>query len=377
MRVAIVGAGVMGLMLARELALQGIEVELLDKGVSAREASWAGGGIISPLYPWRYSDAVTQLAAWSQGYYPNLIESLEAESGIDPELSRHGLLMLSVADHSHALDWAADHRYWLESVPREQVYALEPGLQEGFGAALWMAQVASVRNPRLLKALHAIASLSKRIRLRECCELAPLSQAEGRVQALLTVSGERIEADQFVFCSGAWTQQLLPGFTLGIEPVKGQMLVFDAQPGTVHRIVLRDGKYVIPRRDGKVLAGSTLEYTGFEKQTTEQARNALADAAIDMFPALSDACITHHWAGLRPGSPKGIPAIGLLPGFDNVYVNAGHFRNGLVLAPASVHVISSLLTGRTPAFDVAVYRPDQSTPENFFNRSGVVGCEDI
>lgn len=359
MKVAIVGAGIMGLMLARELALQGIEVELLDKGASAREASWAGGGIISPLYPWRYSEPVTRLAAWSQGYYPNLIESLEAESGIDPELSRHGLLMLSVADHSHALDWAADHRYWLESVPRDQVYALEPGLQEGFGEALWMSQVASVRNPRLLKALHAIASLSKRIRLRECCELAPLSQGEGRVQALATLSGERIEADHFVFCSGAWTQELLPGFTLGIEPVKGQMLVFDARPGTVHRIVLRDGKYVIPRRDGKVLAGSTLEYTGFEKQTTEKARNELADAAIDMFPALADARIAHHWAGLRPGSPKGIPAIGRLPGFDNVYVNAGHFRNGLVLAPASVHVISSLLIGRAPAFDIEAYRVER------------------
>lgn len=359
MKVAVVGAGVMGLMLARELALQGIQVELLDKGAAGKEASWAGGGIISPLYPWRYSDAVTRLAAWSQGYYPNLIESLEAESGIDPELSRHGLLILSVVDHTKALSWAEDHRYWLETVTREQVYALEPNLREGFGAALWMSQVTSVRNPRLLKALYAIASASKRIRLRECCELAPLQQTEGRLQALETLQGERIEADHFVFCAGAWTQQLLPGLALGIEPVKGQMLVFDARPGTVHRIVLRDGKYVIPRRDGKVLAGSTLEYTGFEKQTSEQARNELADAAIDMFPALADARIAHHWAGLRPGSPKGIPAIGRLPGYDNVFVNAGHFRNGLVLAPASVHVISSLLTGRTPAFDIEAYRPDR------------------
>ncbi len=363
MKVAIVGAGVMGLMLARELGFHGIAVELLDKSVAANEASWAGGGIISPLYPWRYSEPVTRLATWSQAYYPNLIESLEAESGIDPELSRHGLLMLSVADRAQALAWAQTHQHWIELIGKDQVYRLEPNLAEGYQEALWLQQIASVRNPRLLKALLTIVRAHPNICLRECANILPLAQPDGRLEALLTDAGERIEADAFVFCSGAWTASLLPTLPRSIQPVKGQMILFEARPGLVNRIVLRDGKYVIPRRDGMVLAGSTLEYTGFDKSLSDAAREALADMAIDLFPALAEARIAHHWSGLRPGSSDGVPFIGRVPGFDNVYANVGHFRNGLVLAPASVHVMSSLLTHQTPAFAIEDYCPAQPTQQ--------------
>jgi glycine oxidase len=355
----------MGLMLARELGFHGIAVELLERGAAGNEASWAGGGIISPLYPWRYSEPITRLTTWSQIFYPNLVESLEAESDIDPELSRHGLLMLSVADRDRALEWAQRNQPWIEPVDVAQVYRLEPNLREGFQDALWLSQVASVRTPRLLKALLTIVRTHPKICLRECVTVQPLSQPGGHLDALITDQGERIEADAFVFCAGAWTSGLLPNNPLAIAPVKGQMILFEARPGLVNRIVLRDGKYVLPRRDGMVLAGSTLEHTGFDKSLSETARDELADMAIDLFPALAECRIAHHWSGLRPGSPDEIPFIGRVPEFDNVYLNAGHFRNGLVLAPASVHVMSSLLTGQTPAFAIEDYRPpsSESQPE--------------
>ncbi len=358
LKVIIIGAGVMGMMQARELALQGVEVVLLDKGLSGTEASWAGGGIVSPLYPWRYPEAVTALASWSQAYYPNLIQSLEAESDIDPELTRHGLMMLDVDDWECALDWAAQNQAWLEPVDHAQIYKLEPGLREGCIEALWMSQVSSVRNPRLLKALRVVIDKDPLIELREVSPVANLLASDGgHANGVRLESGEQILGDKILFCSGAWTPQFFPELDIKVLPIKGQMVLFDAEPGLINRVVLSQGKYVIPRRDGKVVAGSTLENTGFDKSTTHEAREALADMAIDLFPELAAYPIAGHWAGLRPSSPSGIPYIGRVPNYTNVYINAGHFRNGLVLAPASVRLMTETLCEQATSLDISPYEP--------------------
>lgn len=363
MNVLIVGAGVMGMMLARELSQSGVDVSLVDKNLAGSEASWAGGGIVSPLYPWRYNEAVTQLASWSQSYYPNLIQSLEAESGIDPELTRHGMLMLNVNDRERALSWSeAMQPSWLEQIQSDQLYQLEPHLREGLENAFWMPLIASVRNPRLLRALGKIISNDPNITLYERKNVQALINHNGAAKGIETEEGERLMADKVVLCSGAWTGDLLKSFGLNdlaidVHPVKGQMILFDAKPGLVNRVVLSNGKYVIPRRDGQVLAGSTLEYSGYDKTTDEQAKQILSDQAIDLYPELANCRISHHWAGLRPGSPDGIPFIGKIPGVDSLYVNAGQFRNGLVLAPASVRLMSSMLLGQEPPFDPSAYQP--------------------
>ncbi len=356
LKIIIVGGGVMGLMQARELALKGWQVALIDKNVCGNEASWAGGGIISPLYPWRYCDAVTALASWSQTYYPNLIQSLEAESDIDPELSRQGLLMLAVDDAERALAWADDHQRWLQTIDSEEMYRLEPGLREGLQQALWMPQVASVRNPRLLKALKRIVQDHPKISVHEVDRVVAI-QADEYTPSVTTEQGHRFEADSVLVCSGAWTSELLQLPAMGIRPVKGQMILFEAPKGAVNRVVLSHGKYVIPRRDGLVVAGSTLEHAEFDKTTTTQALEELGDAAITMFPGLARGRIIHQWAGLRPGSPKGIPFIGAVPEQPGIWVNAGHFRNGLVLAPASIRLMSSLLCNEIPPVDPKPYDP--------------------
>ena len=357
LKVIIIGAGVIGMMQARELAQKGMEVVLIDKGACGTEASWAGGGIISPLYPWRYSDPITALASWSQAYYPNLIQTLEAESDIDPEITRHGLLMLNVADYRKAVSWSQTADAWLEPIEQEAVYKLEPQLRDGVQRGLWMSQVASVRNPRLLKALYKILVAHPRVEILEESAVVSLKTQGAKVIGVNTIKNECIEADRVLICSGAWTPQVSGQNALKIEPVKGQMVLFDAKPGMVNRVVLSGGQYVIPRRDGKVVAGSTLEYEGFDKQTTTKAKNSLADMAIDLFPQLATCPINHHWAGLRPSSPDGVPYIGRLPAYENAYVNAGHFRNGLVLAPASVRLMTSILSDETLPLDAKAYDP--------------------
>ena len=356
-RVLIVGGGVIGMLLAREMARGGWQVSLFERGICGQEASWAGGGIVSPLYPWRYPPAVTALASWSQDFYPELAQALTRESGIDPELSPHGLLMLSVADEADAVRWSEQNQRWLEPVGAEVLYQREPHLAPGFEHGLYMPQVSSIRNPRLVKSLRQALLDSGRVELYEGAPVDQLVCRDGRVQSVRTRQGE-FTGDAVVVTSGAWTGGLLEplGIRLPVVPVKGQMILFKAAPGLLNGMVLKDGRYLIPRRDGRILCGSTLEHSEFDKSTTEEARTALHRVALELVPALASVEVERHWAGLRPGSPEGVPFIGEVPGVQGLYVNAGQYRNGLVLAPGSVRVLADELLKRPPAIDPAPYR---------------------
>ena len=144
---------------------------------------------------------------------------------------------------------------------------------------------------------------------------------------------------------------------LPVEPVKGQMILYKCAEDFLPSMVLAKGRYAIPRRDGHVLIGSTLEYAGFDKTPTDVALESLKASAEELLPALKDAEVVGHWAGLRPGSPEGIPFIGEVPSYPGLWLNCGHFRNGLVLAPASCQLLADLMLGREPIIDPAPYAP--------------------
>ncbi|MGQ0332783.1 glycine oxidase ThiO [Halomonas elongata] len=353
----VVGGGVIGMMTTLQLADAGHSVTLVERGQCGREASWAGGGIVSPLYPWRYSAPISRLSAWSEGRYPELALRLLEETGVDPEYRQKGLLYLRVDDERDAMAWAREVGKPLERVSGDFLYDKEPEAVPGCADALWMPTLGSIRNPRLARALHARLADMPRVTLHEHCEVQGLREQGGRIVAVETNEGE-LHGDQFVVCGGAWAAEVLAtvGVELPVRPVKGQMILFKAPPGLVRRVVLMDGRYVIPRADGRVLAGSTLEETGFDKSLSESARESLWTSATGIVPALADCEVEHHWAGLRPGSPDGVPFIGAVPGIDNLHVNAGHFRNGLVLAPASTRLLVDELLGREPIVDPAPYR---------------------
>jgi glycine oxidase len=352
--VVIVGGGVMGMMLARELGQAGVDVKLLDKALCGKEASWAGGGIVSPLYPWRYPDEVTELAKWSQAYYPNLVESLEAESGIDSELSRHGLMMLDTEETEQAIDWAQRHCIQVEKINAQAIASQTANLVNGHQEAIWMPQVASVRNPRLVRALRESIDREIKVEILEQQAwtgfLFSKKEDEKQIVGVTTQQG-RIEADKIVVCAGAWSGQMLEtmGVHIPIEPVRGQIILYKAAPGMLRTIVMKQGKYLIPRRDGRILAGSTVEYEGFDKSTTLEAKESLETAACALLPALKACPIERHWAGLRPGTNDEVPFIGEVPNVKGLYINAGQFRNGLVLAPASVRLMADMLMA-TPSF---------------------------
>lgn len=357
----IIGGGVIGMMTALQLADAGQQVTLVDRGECGKEASWAGGGIVSPLYPWRYDAAISQLSRWSEGVYPSLSLRLLEETGIDPEYRQKGLLYLNVDDAEKALRWARQLGKPLERVGADFVRTKEPSVAMSGDSALWMPTLGSVRNPRLAKALKVRLAAMPHVTLKEQCEVSGFIQRDGQVEGVMSSQGP-LKAQQLVVCGGAWAAQLLAQLNvpLPVRPVKGQMIAYQAPKGLVQRVVLKDGRYIIPRADGLLLVGSTLEEAGFDKTTDKVALASLRQSAEAMVPALAACPVAHQWAGLRPGSPVGIPFIGALQEWPNVFVNAGHYRNGLVLAPASTHLLVDQLLGREPIIDPVPY---QLTPE--------------
>ncbi|QFY43118.1 glycine oxidase ThiO [Candidatus Methylospira mobilis] len=355
--VLIIGGGISGLMTARELAHAGIEVTLLERRTIGRESSWAGGGILSPLSPWNMPDAITALSLWSQAAYPGLAEELIQNTGIDPEWEQSGLLFKNCGQSEQATSWCVRHQV-----------VFERGISSE--SALYLPQIAHIRNPRLLKALRAELEQRSNVRLLEQHAVESAVIRHDRVQSIITGQGE-FKVDKAILTAGAWSGVLGASFHLDIpiQPVKGQMIVFAAVHGLLHPILLNDGKYLIPRRDGHILAGSTLEYTGFDKESTEQAYGELSGFAYAELPALRDYPIEKHWAGLRPGSPQGIPYIGVHPGLSNLYVNCGHYRNGLVMAPASARLLADILLGRSSEIDAAPYRIIERSSEAPYNKA--------
>lgn len=360
----IIGGGINGMLTARELLLAGAEVTLLERTTTGQESSWAGGGIVSPLYPWRYPPSVTRLARWSQAHYPDLISALGTHTGIDPEWQPSGLLMISPEEEATAVAWGEESGSQVELIDTAKIHHWEPALAEPPARAIWMPEVGQVRNPRLVKALRReIERLGASV--REQHEVRQIVTHHDRVSGALTDHG-LITAASIIVCAGAWSGELLKQFPTppAVEPVKGQMILFKGLPGMISRITLEQDRYIIPRRDGRILFGSTLERTRFDKFTTDEARSELIEIACQRFPLLKNLPIEHHWAGLRPGTPGGVPYIARHPAIEGLYLNAGQYRNGVVLGPASARLMADIILQRDSICPLLPYQFNRDSKES-------------
>lgn len=350
--IIIIGAGIAGCATALELANQGARILLIDQGGLGQESSWAGGGILYPLLPWDYAEAVNHLVERSIALFPAWAENLRAASGIDPEYRQCGMLVLPPFSPNRAQTWCDAHDTRLEMTRARKIIP-ELAADED---ALWLPDVAQVRNPRLLKALRRKLELLG-VQINEQTEATGWRSDEALVTGVQTNHG-MLSADRYIVTSGAWSRQLLGehALNLDIRPIRGQMLLFKTEPGALRTIILKNGTYLIPRLDGHVLAGSTLEDAGFDKTATEEAKAMLHAQATEILPLLKEASLVQHWSGLRPGSPDNIPTIDRHPQLENLYINSGHFRYGVTMAPASAEILASLILGRPQALDISPYR---------------------
>lgn len=363
---AIVGGGVIGLSLAWELARHQRRVVLLEKRELGREASWAGAGI---LPPGPLEDASTkpkgepvhpydQLRAVSSARHRQWAEQLREETGLDTGYRRcGGLYFARRPGESAALrGWRLqleDEQIESRELSIDDVRACEPNVDvDELRYALSLPDEAQIRNPWHLDALIE-AGRRLQVEFRTHCEVRGVQRSGGQITRLETAQGP-VVADNYCFTSGAWTYPLLGNMapSLEIVPIRGQMILFQTESPLASNILNEGSRYLVPREDGFLLAGSSEEEAGYDKSNTEEILAQLRDFAFSWLPSLRQGREVRAWAGLRPGSFDGFPYLDRLPEIDNGFVAAGHFRSGLYLSTATAENMAQWMTRGEPTISL-------------------------
>lgn len=363
----ILGGGVVGLSLAYELACQGMQVGLVDRGPVGGEASWAGAGILPPAATHPLAPAEEQLRALANTLHAAWREQLLEETGIDNGYRVCGGLYLECKLGSDqplatlAGQWR-EQSIRVEEVAGIDIGNIEPALADSIAAndrlaALYLPDEAQLRNPRHLKALLA-ACIRRGVQVHEGVEVADFVVRGSRVHSVRTTSGS-MSAPRYCVTSGAWSGLLAArlGCRIELEPIRGQIALIHDQPGRLRHVINVGHSYLVPRPDGRILVGSTEEKAGFDKRPTAAGIAGLLDFALELAPSLATARLERTWAGLRPATPDGLPYVGQLPGLENAFIAAGHFRSGLQLSTGTATVLSQLIRGQQVELDLAAFSP--------------------
>ncbi len=364
----IVGGGVIGLSLAYELSHRGWKIRLLEANKLGRQASWAGAGIFPPANRATALHPLEQLRALSHEMHAGWAARLRAETGIDTGYRRCGGLYLArTPGETAALAGMADplreERIECRKLTAKEVIALEPALEMFAGSkqlkgAYLLPEECQLRNPRHLKALVA-ACAARRVEMLEDCEVLSFQQNDlgSEISGVQTSRGS-FTADAYALAAGPWSQRLLAqqGIATGIFPMRGQMVLFRCEQPPFRHILNEGPRYLVPRDDGRVLAGSTEEEAGFDTSNTEEGLAELTTFATNLVPALSKANIEKTWAGLRPAAYDSFPYLGRWPGMTNGFVAAGHFRSGLHLSTGTALLLAQLMSGEKPQLDLTPFR---------------------
>jgi glycine oxidase len=358
--VAIVGGGVIGGSIAFGLAAEKLNVILLDRQQPGREASWAAAGMLSPGPDSPEAMSLVPLAKESLHLYPDFVSRVEEASGRSTAFASKGTLQVfpgpgGVAERENM---AAEYRQLglrFEPISLEDAHKLETSLGPATQEAALLSDEALV-DPRLLTDAVIEAARSHGV---EICHNSPVTSVlhNGNRCDGVIAGGERIAAKFVIIAAGAysggidWLVRYAP-----TRPVRGQMLALRSTGLTLRRVVRSDSGYLVPRRDGRIIAGSTLENVGFDKHVTPRGICKILEAALELAPGLASAEIIETWAGLRPGTPDNLPILGPTD-IEGLLVATGHYRNGILLAPVTAKLLRLwILTGRVPV-ETAAFSP--------------------
>ena len=346
--VVIIGGGIIGLSLAIALRRRGATVLVVERGEPGREASHAAGGMLVDC-PLETPLALQALATASARMYPEFARELEIESGQKVDLRDIGTILFPSSEHLPKAEGAG--------LLCAKLSDLEPVLDEtNLDRAAFYLKERSV-DPRALVGAALKTAKLRGVEIHHGWPVEDVLLENGRACG---VHGAKIRnrAGKVVNCAGAWSGQITRDF-FPTRPVKGQMLCLVMPSRTLLRHVVRSPEaYLIPRSDGRLLVGATVEEAGFDKRTDLATIQRLHHAALSLIPKLKDARILESWAGLRPGTPDALPILGetKTPGY---YVATGHFRDGILLAPITAEVMAAVIEGRTPEFDLSAFSPQR------------------
>lgn len=347
--VIIVGGGIIGLSLSIELNKRGAKVLVVERGEPGREASHAAGGMLVDSLL-ETPPALQALATASASLYAEFVHELQLESGINPDLRALGTILFLSQDHAaRNPDFAAKH-----PLPAP-LSKLEPVISDPHLTTAYL-QERSV-DPRALTAAAWKTAKNRGVDFSSGDPVTSINLSNGSVSGV-TTARTTFHAPKVVNCAGAWSGQIGP-HPFPTRPVKGQMLCLAAPSRTLLNHVVRGPDvYLIPRSDGRILAGATVEEAGFDKHTDAPTILRLHRAALTLVPELRNAKILEDWAGLRPGTPDALPILGetATPGY---YAATGHFRDGILLAPVTAQIMTEIISGTAPSLDLSAFSPSR------------------
>lgn len=358
--VLVVGGGIIGLLSALELRARGAQVAIYDAGAAAPSASWAGGGILSPLFPWRYSDAMNALCVDAVEQYQGWADQIVEAGGQDPEVFLCGMLAL-------CQDKQADVEQW------SQCFCQPQSRVDGQG--FWLPNVGNIRNSRLLKGLLRLVQRSGITVSHRVVDHV----VAGADNVTVFSGGERRCCDRVLIAAGWRSSELMRRSTFSSSlsepqaspffPAKGEMLLYRAPVGTLNHIILSDSGYLIPRCDGHILVGSTHQPGVTDLMPSEQAEQTLTRLAGKLLPSLAAREPVAHWSGVRPGHERDVPVIDSADRYRRVWLSTGHYRNGLVAAPASARLVAQRISGGQTDISSADYSfSSPGSSDSFCNR---------
>jgi glycine oxidase len=361
--VVIVGGGVIGLTIARALMQRGVrDVCLIERGSLGNEASFAAGGILAPQAEADSPDEFFALACRSRDLYPAFAAALREETGVDIELDSTGTLYVAFTDGDlreidARFEWQSKAGLAVERLTPGEARELEPCISEALQGALRFPRDVQVENRRLVNAL--VNSVAKQgVRIFADTSVESLSVERRRLRGLETSRGY-LSCQKVIIAAGTWSSTIEHSQTPKIEPVRGQMICFDAKPQLTHHVIYSPRGYLVPRQDGRLLAGSTSEHAGFTKQVTAGGINQIIANAHEISPKILNLPIVDTWSGLRPRAPDGLPVLGPCGEIDGLFYATGHYRNGILLAPVTGELIAeAVVTGRVSPL-LAAFSPNR------------------
>jgi glycine oxidase len=366
MSIVIIGGGVIGLAIARGLALRGAEdVCLLERANLGKEASFAAAGMLLPQIEADVDDDFFRFACQSRDLYPAFADELRDETGIDVELDTTGTIYLALDEHDQ--EEIEKRYYWqkraglaVELLTPQSVRQLELCVSSAATGALLFPKDIQIENRRLLTALaNSVNKLGVKV-LSETNGESLVVEHE-RVTGVQTNRGS-IACDTVVIAAGTWSSFLLRQTSCpdpSIQPVRGQMVCFEAKPQLTRHVIYSPRGYIVPRQDGRLLAGSTSENAGFAKSVTAGGISTILTNALEIAPSIAALPIVDSWAGLRPKAADGLPVLGPCGEIDGLFYATGHYRNGILLAPLTAELITRAIVEGVASPALAPFSPDR------------------
>lgn len=355
-----------GLSVARALARKQVgSVLLVERGELGREASFAAAGMLAPQAEANVYDAFFQLCCRSRDRYPTFAAQLLEETGLDVELDQTGTIYCAFTEHDRKeiekrFEWQRDLGLPVEQLTPRQARELEPNLSETVLAGLKFPGDTQVENRQLLRALIAA---NEKLEVKSCTRtiVESLRIEAGKIAGVSTSKGF-VGTRNVVIASGAWSSLIKTGTAapqIRIEPVRGQMICFVAQPALARHVIYSPRGYLVPRRDGRLLAGSTTEEAGFAKEVTAHGLESIRDHAREIAPSVAGLELVDSWAGLRPRAADELPVLGKTVETEGLFFATGHYRNGILLAPLTGELIAALIADNVVAAELQTFAPDR------------------